>query len=153
MSDGKKISNYLLSDVVRNFQDGGCQKIFVKFLKKIFVRNFQDGGFPKKKSRTLKSKIQGRQKTMSFSPELIKVSKSNDKYSNLVHGKDTITFALKDCYSHFGLAFNKKFKNYSIGINVKDKLFGRLRAVEEKAKEFLDRPLSKPLLRCLVERD
>ena len=90
---------------------------------------------------------------MSFNPELIKVSKSNDKYSNLVHGEDTITFCLKDCYSHFGLTFNKKFKNYSIGINVKDKLFSRLKAVEEKAKEFLDRPLSKPLLRALVEKD
>ena len=71
----------------------------------------------------------------------------------MVHGKDSITFALKDCYSHFGLTFNKKFKNYSIGINSKDKLFSRLKAVEEKAKEFLDRPLSKPLLRCLVEKD
>ena len=90
---------------------------------------------------------------MSFNPEFIKVSKSNDKYSNLVHGNDTITFALKECYSHFGLSFNKKFKNYSIGVNIKDKLFSRLKAVEEKAKEFLDRPLSKPLLRCLVEKD
>ena len=90
---------------------------------------------------------------MSFNPELIKVSKSNDKYSNLVHDKDTITFALKDCYSHFGLSFNKKFKNYSISINVKDKLFSRLKAVEKKAEEFLDRPLSKPLLRALVEKD
>ena len=90
---------------------------------------------------------------MSFSPELIKVSKSNDKYSNLAHGKDTITFGLKDCYSHFGLSFNKRFQNYSIGINIKDKLFSRLKAVEKKAKEFLDQPLSKPLLRCLVEKD
>ena len=90
---------------------------------------------------------------MSFNPELIKVSKSNDKYINLVHGEDTITFALKDCYSHFGLSFNKKFRNYSIGINVKDKLFSRLKAVEAKSEEFLDRPLSKPLLRCLVEKD
>ena len=90
---------------------------------------------------------------MSFNPELIKVSKSNDKYDNLVHDKDTITFCLKDCYSHFGLSFNKKFKNYSIGINVKDKLFSRLKAVEEKAKEFLGRPLPKPLLRALVEKD
>ena len=78
---------------------------------------------------------------------------SNDKYDNLVHDKDTITFCLKDCYSHFGLSFNKKFKNYSIGINVKDKLFSRLKAVEEKAKEFLGRPLPKPLLRALVEKD
>ena len=90
---------------------------------------------------------------MSFNPELIKISKSNDKYDNLVHGKDTITFALKDCYSHFGLSFNRKFKNYSIGINIKDKLFSRLKAVEVKAKEFLDRPLTKPFLRCLVEKD
>ena len=90
---------------------------------------------------------------MSFNPELIKVSKSNDKYSNLVHGKDSITFGLRECYSHFGLTFNKKFRNYSIDINIKDKLFDRLKAVEEKAKEFLDRPLSKPLLRCLVEKD
>ena len=89
---------------------------------------------------------------MSFNPELIKVSKSNDKYSNLVHGEDTITFGLKDCYSHFGLSFNKKFRNYSIGINVKNKLFSRLKAVEEKAREFLDRPLTKPFLRCLVEK-
>ena len=90
---------------------------------------------------------------MSFNPELIKVSKSNDKYINLVHGEDSITFALKECYSHFGLSFNKKFKNYSVGINIKDKLFSRLKAVEEKAKTFLDRPLTKPLLRCLVEKD
>ena len=90
---------------------------------------------------------------MPFNPELIKVSKSNDKYSNLVHGEDTITFALKECYSHFGLSFNKKFKNYSIGINIKDKLFSRLKAVEAKSEAFLDRPLTKPLLRCLVEKD
>ena len=90
---------------------------------------------------------------MSFNPELIKVSKSNDKYSNLVHDEDSITFALKECYSHFGLSFNKKFKNYSIGINIKDKLFSRLRAVEAKAGTFLDRPLTKQLLRCLVEKD
>ena len=90
---------------------------------------------------------------MSFNPELIKVSKSNDKYSNLVHDEDSITFALKDCYSHFGLSFNKKFKNYSIGINIKDNLFSRLKAVEEKAETFLDRPLTKPLLRCLVEKN
>ena len=90
---------------------------------------------------------------MSFNPELIKISKSNDKYDNLVHGKDTITFELKDCYSHFGLTFNRKFKNYSIGVNIKDKLFSRLKAVEEKAKDFIDRPLSKPLLRCLVGKD
>ena len=90
---------------------------------------------------------------MSFNPELIKISKSNDKYSNLVHGKDTITFRLKDCYSHFGLTFNRIFKNYSIGINIKDKLFSRLKAVEEKCKEFIDRPLSKSLLRCLIEKD
>ena len=56
-------------------------------------------------------------------------------------------------YSHFGLSFNKKFRNYSIGINIKDKLFAWLKAVEEKAGTFLDRPLTKPLLRCLVERD
>ena len=90
---------------------------------------------------------------MPFNPELIKVSKSNDKYSNLVNDKDTITFALKECHSYFGLSFNKKFKNYSIGVNIKDNLFSRLKAVEEKATEFLDRPLSKPLLRCLVEKD
>ena len=90
---------------------------------------------------------------MPFNPELIKVSKSNDKYSNLVHDEDTITFALKDCYSYFGLSFNKKFKNYSIGINIKDNLFSRLKAVEEKAETFLDRPLTKPLFRCLVEKN
>ena len=90
---------------------------------------------------------------MPFNPELIKVSKSSDKYSNLVHDKDTITFCLKECYSYFGLSFNKKFKNYLIGVSVKDNLFSRLKAVEEKATEFLDRPLTKPLLRCLVEKD
>ena len=90
-------------------------------------------------------------KTMPFNPELIKVSKSN-KYSNLTHDKDTITFALKDCFSYFGLSYNKKFKNYSIGINIKEKLFARLKAVEAKAETFLDRPLTKPLLRCLVEK-
>ena len=90
---------------------------------------------------------------MPFNPKLIKVSKSNDKYINLVHGEDTITFSLKECNSHFGLSFSKKFKNYSIGINIKDMLFSRLKSVEEKAEEFLDRPLTKPLLRCLFERD
>ena len=40
-----------------------------------------------------------------------------------------------------------------IGINIKDKLFARLKAVEEKAETFLDGPLTKPLLRCLVEKD
>ena len=89
---------------------------------------------------------------MPFNPELIKVSKSNDKYSNLTHDKDRITFALKDCFSCFGLSYNKKFKNYSIGINIKEKLFARLKAVEAKAETFLDRPLTKPLLRCLVEK-
>ena len=90
---------------------------------------------------------------MSFNPELIKVSKSNDKYDNLVHGEDTITFALKNCYLHFGLLFDKEFKNYLIGINIKDKLFSRLKAVETKAEAFLDGPLTKPLLRCLIEKD
>ena len=90
---------------------------------------------------------------MSFNPELIQVSKSNDKYINLAHGKDSITFALKECYSHFGLSFNKEFRNYLIGINIKDKLFSRLKAVEEKAETFLGGPLTKPLLRCLVEKD
>ena len=71
----------------------------------------------------------------------------------MVHGKDTITFRLKDCCSHFGLTFNRKFKNYSIGINIKDKLFSRLKAVEEKCKEFIDCPLSKSLLRSLIQKD
>ena len=90
---------------------------------------------------------------MSFNPELIKVSKSNDKYTNLVHDEDTITLSLKDCYSHFGLSYNKKFRNYSIGINMKENLFSRLKAVEAKAETFLDRPLTKPLLRCVVEKN
>ena len=51
------------------------------------------------------------------------------------------------------VSLNKKFRNYSIGINIKDKLFSRLKAVEEKSETFLDRPLTKPLLRCLFERD
>ena len=89
---------------------------------------------------------------MPFNPELVKVSKSNDKYHNLVHGEKTITFALKDCFSCFGLSYNKKFKNYSIGINVDDKLFSKLKAVEVKAETFLDCKLKKPLLRCLVEK-
>lgn len=89
---------------------------------------------------------------MPFNPELIKVFKSSGKYMNLVHGSSTITFALKECYSHFGVTYNKKFKNYSIGVNVDDKLFSKLKAVESKAESFLERSLSKPLLRCLVER-
>ena len=60
-----------------------------------------------------------KRQTMSFNPELIQVSKSNDKYSNLVHGKDSITFALKECYSHFGLSFNKEFRNYLIALTLK----------------------------------
>lgn len=89
---------------------------------------------------------------MPFNPELIKVFKSSGKYMNLVHGSSTITFALKECYSHFGVTYNKKFKNYSIGVNVDDKLFSKLKAVESKAESFLERSLSKLLLRCLVER-
>ena len=70
----------------------------------------------------------------------------------MVQGEKTITFALKDCFSCFGLSYNKKFKNYSIGINVDNKLFSKLKAVEAKAETFLDRKLKKPLLRCLVEK-
>ena len=55
--------------------------------------------------------------------------------------------------SRFGLSHNKKFKNYSIGINVDDKLLKKLKAVESKAETFLDRELKKPLLRCFVEKD
>lgn len=89
---------------------------------------------------------------MPFNSESIKVSKSSDKYKNLAHGQSTITFAFKDCYSCFGISYNKKFKNYSVGINVDDKLFKKLKAVESKAETLLDRPLSKPLMRCLVEK-
>ena len=89
---------------------------------------------------------------MPFNPELIKVSKSNGKYQNLVHSEKTITFALKDCFSCFGLSYNKKSKNYSIDINVDGKLFSKLKAIESKVETFLDRKLKKPLLRCLVEK-
>ena len=86
---------------------------------------------------------------MSFKNSL----KSRSPTTNILIWFMTITFALKDCYSHFGLTFNKRFKNYSIGIDIKDKLFSRLKAVEAKTMEFLDHPLSKPLLRALVEKD
>ena len=55
---------------------------------------------------------------------------------NLMHGEKTITFALKDCFSRFGLLHNEEFKNYSICINVDDKLFKKLKAVELKAETF-----------------
>ena len=92
---------------------------------------------------------------MVFNAELIGVSKTTEKYTNLSYNeKGTITFAVKDAYSHFGVSYNKKFKNYSIGLNINDKLFDNLKAVEEKAKTFVsDRTLSKPLLRSLVEKD
>ena len=89
---------------------------------------------------------------MPFNSESIKVSKSSDKYKNLVHCQFKITFAFKDWHSCFGISYNKIFKNYSIGINVDNKLFRKLKAVESKAKTFLDRPLSKPLMRCLVKK-
>ena len=92
---------------------------------------------------------------MVFNAELIGVSKTTEKYTNLSYNeKCTITFAVKDAYLHFGVSYNKKFKNYSIGLNINDKLFDNLKAVEEKAKTFVsDRTLSKPLLRSLVEKD
>ena len=64
----------------------------------------------------------------------------------------SVNRGLKDCFSCFGLSYNKKFKDYSIGINVDDELFSKLKAVEAKAETFLDRPLKKPLLRCLIEK-
>ena len=92
---------------------------------------------------------------MVFNAELIKVSKDTEKYTNLCYNeKGTITFTVKDAYSHFGISYNKKFKNYSIGVNITDKLLDNLKAVEGKAKTFVTgRTLSKPLLRCLVEKD
>ena len=92
---------------------------------------------------------------MVFNSELIGVSKTRKRYTNLSYNeKGTITFAVKDAYSHFGISYNKEFKNYSIGLNINDKLFDNLKAVEEKAKTFVtDSTLSKPLLRCLVGKD
>lgn len=89
---------------------------------------------------------------MSFNPELVQVSKTSGNYMNLVHGSGTITFLLKECYSHFGVTHNKKFNNYSIGLNIPEKLFNKLKAVESKAETLLDQPLTKPLLRSLVEK-
>ena len=83
------------------------------------------------------------------------MSKTTEKYTNLSYNvKGTITFAVKDAYSYFGITYSEEYKNYSIGLNNGDKLFDNLKAVEEKAKTFVtDRTLSKPLLRALVEKD
>ena len=88
-----------------------------------------------------------------FTSHLIQVSKTSEKYMSLTHGPEgAITMFFKDFYSHFGLAYNKKFKNYSIGINISDKFNKKLRVIESKATTLLGRPLTKPLLRALVEK-
>ena len=87
---------------------------------------------------------------MVFNSELVQVSKVTKKYMNLKYGeKGTITFRVKDAYSHFGVSCNKKFKNYSISIRIDDELFDRLKAVKEKVGTFLDQPLLRS--RSLVE--
>ena len=95
---------------------------------------------------------------MPFNLDLVQVStkkqskKSGGKYINLSYGeKGTITFSLKDCYSHFGVTYSKEYKSYSIGISVSDTMYDRLRAIEEKVKTFLDNPSEEPLLRRLQQ--
>ena len=60
---------------------------------------------------------------MPFNLNLVQVStkkpskKSEGKYINLSYAKKgTITFSLKDCYSYFGVTYNKEYKSYSVGI-------------------------------------
>ena len=93
---------------------------------------------------------------MPFNSDLIQVltkkqsKKYEGKYVNLTYGpKGTITFLLKDCYSHFGMTYSKKCKTYSIGITVTDAMYDKLRAVEEKVGTLLDKKLTEPLLRRL----
>ena len=95
---------------------------------------------------------------MPFNLNLVQVStkkpskKSEGKYINLSYGeKGTITFSLKDCYSHFGVTYNKEYKSYSIGITVSDTMYDRLRSIEEKVKTFLDKPSEEPLFRRLKD--
>ena len=97
---------------------------------------------------------------MPFNPELIQVSskkqskKSAGKYVNLTYGEGgTITFLLKECYSHFGISYNEEYENYNIGISIPDEMYDKLRAAEGRVETLLDKPLEKPLLRCLKKND
>ena len=97
---------------------------------------------------------------MPFNPELIQVSskkqskKSAGKYVNLTYGEaGTITFLVKDCYSHFGITYNEEYKTHNIGVSIPDEMFDKLRAVESRVETLLDKPLEKPLLRCLKKND
>ena len=98
---------------------------------------------------------------MPFNPDLIQVStkkqskKYEGKYVNLTYGpnKGTITFLLKDCYSHFGVTYSKEYKTYSIGITVTDAMYDKLRAVEEKVGTLLDKKLTEPLLQRLKKNE
>lgn len=90
---------------------------------------------------------------MPFNKDLVQPeNKTSEKFINLRHGTSTITFAFKDCYSHFGVTHNKKFDNYSIPINVPDRLFNKLKQVGSKATTFLDEEPAEPILRSLVTR-
>ena len=90
---------------------------------------------------------------MPFVPELIKVQKRDEEYINLMHDKDTISFAFNECFSKFGVTYNEEFKSYSIGINISNKFAETLREVETEATSFLSSPPKKPLLRRLVEKN
>ena len=97
---------------------------------------------------------------MPFNPELIQVlskkqsKKSAEKYVNLTYGEaGTITFLVKDCYSHFGITYNEEYKTHIIGVSIPDEMYDKLRAVESRVETLLDKPLEKPLLRCLKKND
>ena len=97
---------------------------------------------------------------MPFNPELIQISskkqskKSAEKYVNLTYREaGTITFLVKDCFSHFGITFNEEYKIHNIGVSISDEMHEKLRAFESRVETLLDKPLEKPLLRCLKKND
>ena len=73
---------------------------------------------------------------------------------NLTYGEaGTITFLVKDCYSHFGITYNEEYKTHNIGVSIPDEMYDKLRAVESRVETLLDKPLEKPLLRCLKKNN
>ena len=73
---------------------------------------------------------------------------------NLTYGEaGTITFLVKDCYSHFGITYNEEYKTHNIGVSIPDEMYDKLRAVESRVETLLDKPLEKPLLRYLKRND
>ena len=70
---------------------------------------------------------------MPFSADQVQASKAGDKFINLSHGTQTVTFRFKDWFSRFGVSHSEKNDTYSILINLPNGLHQKLTQVEDKA--------------------